>query len=219
MNAGDLRERFMEAAGMADSGQGCPSSGEIWDAVSGEYHDAGFPAILDHTAACPACASTWRLARDLGAHAPAADSVGADAASRAAGWRRWGVRAAAVAAAIVALVMAAELYRQPPPEPVFRTPELPVIRSLTAENSPLPRDGVILRWSAVGMEGTRYSIRVLDQDLRLLSSARHLEQAEYRPPAAALAGLPSGATVLWQIEAILPDGRKQTSDTFLFRIE
>ena len=87
MSSDELRENFLEAAGLAGTGEGCPSSGEIWDAVSGEHQHPRFSSILDHIAACPACASTWRLARDLGAMTVTADASGTLEATGAAGWR------------------------------------------------------------------------------------------------------------------------------------
>ena len=219
MSSDELREKFLEAAGLAGTGKGCPSSGEIWDTVSAEHQHPRFSSILDHIAACPACASTWRLARDLGARAVTADATGALAATKAAGWRWWGVRGAVAAAAVVMLVLAAELFRQAPSEPVLRAPQAPIVRSLLDDKTALPRNDAVLRWSTVGDEATRYSVRVLDQDLRPLASARHLDLPEYLIPAEALAGLPSGEMVLWQVDAILPDGSRQSSDTFLFRIQ
>ena len=42
---------------------------------------------------------------------------------------------------------------------------------------------------------------------------------EFTVPAAALAGLEPGSLVLWQVELILPEGRRIVSETFATRLE
>jgi hypothetical protein len=92
------------------------------------------------------------------------------------------------------------------------------IRSLVAEDRPLPRNALVLRWSG-GEAGARYNVRVLSEDLALVARADGLETPEYRVAPAALSRLPGGTRVLWQVEAVGKDGRRRTSPTFFARVE
>jgi len=218
MNADDLRERFMAAAGVAGSGEDCPPPDQIWDAVSDEQSDARFGKILDHVVSCPACAIAWRLARDFGARerSPAT----AAAAPRIAVWRRWGVPAAVAACLLVVAGLAAQWWwTEGEHTGAIRMPQDEVIRSLVSEQTRCARSEVWLRWSPIGADTTRYTVRVLSEDLKLLHSASLLERPEYHVPESVFAGLAPGARVLWQVDATLVDGQRQTSGTFLVRIE
>ena len=53
----------------------------------------------------------------------------------------------------------------------------------------------------------------------VLATARDQPKAEYRVPAAALAGLPPGARLLWQVDAVYPDGSRRTSPTFTATVQ
>ena len=92
------------------------------------------------------------------------------------------------------------------------------IESRLAEGEALAADRFILRWSP-GPEGTRYDVRVTDRRLEHLARAVSLERPEYTVSAAVLAGLEPGSVVLWQVEMVLPDGRRFASRTFATRLE
>jgi hypothetical protein len=86
------------------------------------------------------------------------------------------------------------------------------------EGRPLPRSQCVLRWSP-GRPGSRYDVRVATEALEPVATGRGLGVAEYRVPDEALASLPGGTKLLWQVEALLPDGSRWTSPTFVVRIE
>jgi hypothetical protein len=217
-----LRERFHAAAGEADRPADCPAAGRIWDALHGGLSPEERRTIVDHTARCPACAEAWRLARDIGGTAPVAEQAEAGHAGvgpvHGVGWRRWVPLAAAAAlVVVVGLLLRQGPIRDDQP-PQYRTGEELAIHSLLPDGAPLPRSACLLRWSA-GPEGARYDIEVATADLEVIVRARGLERAEFTVPADRLADLPPGAELLWRVEAMLPDGRRITTPTFICRVE
>jgi hypothetical protein len=72
----------------------------------------------------------------------------------------------------------------------------------------------VLRWSPVpGAES--YDVRISTEDLRrLVLTAQSLKTASYAIPESALAGLPPGSKLLWQVDAVFPDGSRRSSATF-----
>ena len=208
-----LRQAFARLAEHAVPRDDCPRPEVLWAAVHGERPPDEVHRLVAHTAECGACAEAWRLARDLrGTEAgPAVDP----ATSPAATW--WGSWASLAAAAGVAAVAFSAVWRLSGPA-VERAPAAPTLRALPADNQRLPRGRAVLRWTP-GPPGSRYDVQVATADLRILTRARGLDVPELALPAAALAALPHGARVVWQVEALLPDGSRITSPTFVAVLE
>lgn len=217
-----LRRAF---AALADSpltrasprqGEGsCPEPDRLWRAVAAELPAEERRALVDHTAACPACAEAWRLARDL---APTAHAGGlgppAHAHPLASSW--WGSWASLAAAA---LAVATTLAILPPRAPsAFRDARQGAVRSLVADGAELRREQCVLRWTP-GPAGTRYNLQVATGRLVAVHRALGLETPVHQVPAAALAGLPPGSTLLWQVESVAADGSRTASPTFVSRLE
>jgi hypothetical protein len=216
----DLRRRFLDPPDGAGAGPDCPEPETFLRAVLGDLPVAENRRLASHAALCPSCTVAWRLARE---YAPEAglETGGARAKARA-GWPpspRW-IPAAAALAAALALVAILIPWGGPgePGTPVLRAGEAPVVESLVPGESALPRQGFVLRWSP-GPEGSRYALRVTDLRLEHVAGAAGLESAEFTVPAEALEGLEPGALVLWQVELILPEGRRVLSETFATRLE
>src|SRR5947208_949972 len=57
------------------------------------------------------------------------------------------------------------------------------------------------------------------EDLRTVATAKEQTATEYRIPQSALSVLPSGARLLWQVEAVRPDGTHETSPTFVTAVK
>jgi len=57
-----MRQAF---AGDTAPGADCPPADRIWEAVNGELEPVDAAAVVDHVAACGACAEAWRIAREL----------------------------------------------------------------------------------------------------------------------------------------------------------
>jgi hypothetical protein len=127
-------------------------------------------------------------------------------------WLRYGA-----AAAVVVLAVGLVVQRWPQRDvtaPAFRATSVHAIRSLLPDGGALPRAAFRLRWTP-GPPGTGYAIRVTDETLSPIADAAGLDAPEFQVPEAALGRLAPGASVLWQVQAVFPDGTHVSSDTFL----
>ena len=211
-----LREAFQSDAEILAGGERCPAAERIWRSVEGELDAPENDSLLRHVGECGACAAAWRLARDL------SRSSGKKREPVAAGRgdRFGGLPMLAMAAALVlAAALGSQLFGPWRMEaPAFRTQQAEWLTPVGEDGESLPRDQFLLRWAG-GPEGSTYDVRVTTEELDLLATGRSLEQPEYQVPAEALADLPSGARVYWQVTAHLPGGRRVDSGSFLTRIE
>jgi len=87
----------------------------------------------------------------------------------------------------------------------------PAIESL-AENGVLPREGGVLRWTAIA--GATYSVSVMDEQGNVLANARNLRQPEYGVPSSALTAIAPHSLIVWRVGAELADRRRITSKEF-----
>jgi len=191
--------------------EACPEPDRLWAAVRGELAPEATRGLVEHTLTCGACAESWRLAREVGGPLPLPEAL--NPALGRPRWGRFGTLLAAAAAAVVVATMVA----RPRPSP-YREIGAVVVRSRLPEGRPLSRSQCVLRWSP-GPTGSRYDVRVATEDLTMVAAVRGLEVTEYRVPEGALARLPSGAKLLWQVEALSPDGTRLSSMTFVTPIE
>jgi hypothetical protein len=211
----DLRDAFRERRTGAARPGACPSPERIEAAVDGRCESDELNEILDHTAACPACAAAWRLARSLQGQDR---KVVRTSRFRKFTSPRWtALAAAAVLVLAVGVAVVPDLIRQQR-GPVFRSNETTAVRSSMEDGTALPRDRFVLRWAAE-LDDAVYSVQVLDRDLNVLVSADHLTETEYEVPEVALESLGPGDVVLWRVEALPPDGRPVGSPTFTVTIE
>ena len=207
-----LRTAFAAPAAAAPEPESCPAPETIWAAVRGEL-PRELREVVEHTASCEACAEDWRLAAELVRQEAAADSApGKVLQGRFGRWRPL-MAAAALAAG---LLVAVGIYRTGgfgPGQPTYREAESETIHSLLPADQALPRQGAALRWSPVpGAES--YDVRISTEDLRLVLTAQGLKAPSYSIPESALASLPPGSKLLWQVEAAFPDGSRRSSPTF-----
>ncbi len=215
-----LRAVFTAPAAAAPDPESCPAPEKIWEAVRGELPPAELRQVVEHTASCAACAEDWRLAAELGRQsAAAAETETAPGKVLQGRFGRW--RPLTAAAALAAgLLLVVGVYRTGilgPGQPTYREAGSEAIRSLISENQALPRQGAVLRWSPVpGAES--YDVRLSTEDLRLVLTVQGLQAASYSVPESALAGLPPGSKLLWQVDAVFPDGSRRSSETFTVEV-
>jgi hypothetical protein len=213
-----LRAAFASRPGAQGTPEGCPDADSIWAAVRGGIPPGRTREIGLHAVSCTECGRAWRLAREMAAEAFPGSGAAAESSARAGPpaptwWLWWG--GAALAAAAGLLWMALPPLVRPPAtqEHRMRAGAAEPIRSLLPQEAAVPREDCVLRWE--GPAGARYALRVADESLVTLYRAGDLEATEHRVPPEALVGLPEGAILLWQLEAVLPDGRRLTSHTFV----
>lgn len=210
----DLRRAWESAAGddgaTAGDAAGCPAADRVWAAAHGELGPAETREVVDHVAACPACAEAWRLARHLGAEEARTAAAPADLsrARSARNARPWAL--AAVAAALVAVLGIGFQQLRTPPPAELRGGDGAAFRSLVADGATLPRERFELAWEPVA-GAVEYDLRLTTAELAPVASRRGLEEPRYVVPAERLAGLDGGSRLYWQVEAVLEDGGRVVS--------
>ncbi len=210
-----LRAALAGVAEVAGTGASCPPAARLWESVRGRCDRRRLEAVILHIGECAACAAAWRLARDL-----RRDETGATVLAKPARWfRRTWVQAAAFAAALIVAVGLAVQLRTAHREPVseFRGQEGDWIQPLVPSGRPLPRGRCLLRWTP-GPTHTIYDVRVTTEDLRAVARSLGRDRAEFLVPPESLNGMPSGARIVWQVTAHLPDGGKADSRSFIAEI-
>ncbi len=208
----ELRRRFASLSVNAVPGDSCPPAEAIWEAVRGQAPPAEIESVVAHTAGCPACAEAWRLGRAFAGAGSAAES---EPLPRRA--LRWTTLALAASLVVVAGIAVQRTLRGPEPI-VTRSGEESGIRTFIPETVALQRKSCRLRWSQAG-PGARYIVRVGAEDLTTIATSASLDKPEYIVPEKSLEKLPSSATIVWRVEASLPDGRKLASPAFKNRVE
>ncbi len=211
----DEMERLAEAL---TSGSGSESPKEpvspetIWSAVEGQLPPAEVEALADRAAQDPELAAEWRLAV---AAKRMRDELEENNVRqfRPRAWRPWVL---SLAAAVLAMAVGLPIllhhagFRQPsfrglPPSPIER-----VGPDKTARAS----DHLVLEWSC-SLDAARFEVVVSDASLKPLARAVNLHEPRFEIPADALKGLAPGATILWRVWAVTPDGRRVASPTFI----
>jgi hypothetical protein len=223
----DVAAFFRPSASTAAAGSSCPAPDLLQAAKAGTLPDRLQAAILTHLTHCSMCrALDQALAEVLDTNVTADQKgriwnrVSAGLSERP--WRRsmrtWAPLAAA--AMVVLALSASVIYqvRQSPGSPIQRGAESSSIRSLIAPEAIVPRSACELTWSA-DLGDARYDVFVTDEDLNALARGTSLDTQRFIVPAAALTPVPSGARILWRVEALLPGGRRYTSPTFTTRVQ
>nr|WP_242589165.1 hypothetical protein [Corallococcus macrosporus] len=223
----------MRTALREDEAPGEPVDADrVWLAVTNALPAEERRAVVEKVAADPAWAQAWRLAKAMsqaaaeaerapaGAEAPAKVVPLAERREQSRRVRQGRPAWAAMAAMLVVLVGTVVVLRQQQagedPDRI-RGGTAEAITSRVPEATALPREQFVLRWSGVP-QAVSWSVQVSSEDLKVFHRAERLASREYTVPADVLAELPSGARVLWQVEARLPDGSVQRGSTFVNRL-
>ncbi len=175
--------------------------------MRGELPPHALREVVDHTARCAACAEDWRLAVEVDRPSAAQeDSAPDDLPGRLIAGRFGGWRAVAAATALAAsLLVAVGIYRQAgvPGQPTYREPQQATVHSQLVAGQALPRQAAVLRWTPLA-GATSYDVSASTEDLRPVANAHGQTATRYSLPAAALAALPPGTRLLWQVDAVFP---------------
>lgn len=198
----------------------------IWQAVRRELPAAERRAVVARVAADPAWAMAWRLAHALSDAAARTEATVAPLAPVIALAPRrlerlrtrlahsgpvWGALAA-VLLVVVGGVVVMERRGDESARTRGKTDE--ALTSALPDAAALPRTAFTLRWTGVP-QATLWSVQVSSEDLAVVHHVEGLKAREYAVPETVLAPLASGARVLWQVEAHLPDGSTRRSSTFV----
>ena len=211
-----LRQDFAAGSTADEQGVGELDPARIWRAVRGELPPREVEALADLASRSPNVAAEWRLAVELSRELDATRDAEVVSMARP-GRRRWAIGLAAAAVVVIGLALPLIRLLAPAPTLNLRAADPFEISTELVTDQALPRDDFELHWSSVG-EGWLYDIVVTDADLSVLDRASFLEESRYTVPASALDDLPSGAEVLWKVDAIRPDGGRVSSATFVQRV-
>jgi len=193
----------------------CPSSETLWSAARGELPAGEMGSLATHLTTCAACGEALAVSAELVAEdTPQARAWSPRPLSR--------LRAAVAGITAVAAGLLVYLAQREPAPPDRRGPELAAsrgeasaaIRSLSKEEQPAsePR----LQWTPVD-QAVRYRVQVSTEDLRPVYDGA-LEGTTLALPPQVGGAKQAGQPFLWQVEALLPDGRTVTSPTFKLRL-
>ena len=217
----EWRARFRASMPAQPEGP-CPPPEMLWRAARGELAGDELESLGAHLRTCSACGEGLAVSAELVA----------ESEPRVLAWRtRRSGRIAAAAAGITALAAGLVLFlthREPAPgedpgaELVASRGErsAETIRPLSKEEQ--PASDARLQWTPVA-GAVRYRVQVSTEDLRPIHD-RTLEGTTLALPAElGTAGVTreapqSGQVYLWQVEALLPDGRSVTSSTFRLQL-
>ena len=207
-----LRTAFQgsQAAGVDEP---CPAPDALWALTRGELGEAQARPIVLHSSRCARCGSALRIALEMGEQmAPVFTAPKVIPIRRV----RIGL-GLGLAAAIAATVIV--LPRPRPADPGIHerggAPE--GIRSLVP-STPRSRAGLVLEWSPYP-SAVRYQVTLASSDLRVLFQKVGVSGTRVEVPEAALASVPRGSRLVWNVEATLPDGRAIQSAAFDLVVE
>lgn len=210
-DAARIREAYVTGEAHSDRTPDCPSDEEFWDLCGGTLHPDRRDALLDHAIDCARCTEAMAIARDVRAEMPSSDAparatdvepVPATRRHRPGWWV--GLAAAVVLVLFVPTLVDRDGSRD---ADALRDSggDAAVLRSLV--EGPLSRDAFTLSWSGAP-EGSIYAVEIATDDLRSIDRAENLREAAYRVPLERFADVEPGASLLWRVEADLPDGSR-----------
>jgi len=210
----ELARRFRAAVPVTD-GTACPPADDFWAAADGGLSFERLRELVDHGARCARCAEAWRILADVRREAAQAGQTAPSdrfAQSPASARQRWPGTLLPLALSAVAVGGLWLVLRPAPPGPpaVERGTAAPAVR---AESPALqPARDAVLRWSPVPGAAS-YNVTVLTPDLVVVHQALGLSASELRLPQA-VGERAAGGGLLWNVDAVLKDGRTVASPTF-----
>ena len=189
----------------------CPTPEELWALTRGELASDSARRVVLHSSRCASCAAALRIAVEMGEQLePRA------AAPNVFPLRRLTV-GLGLAAAIAATIVVVPRLSPTDIEVHERGGAEDGVRSLVP-STPRPRSRLVLEWSAYP-GALRYRVTLASADLHVLLQKEGVTGTRVEVPESVLTSIPSGARLVWEVEAILPDGRAIKSAAFDLTIE
>ncbi len=222
--ADDLEQRFRGALPQTDAAD-CPPAEDYWAAATGALPFERVRALVDHGARCAQCAEAWRILADVRRAAAEAGPVGDDtpAIRPLVGGMpaRARLRGRSLLPIVLSAVAAVGLWVMVRPAP----PRLPPVErgsgagtTVKAESPAVqPAGDAVLRWSEVP-GASSYNVTVLTPDLVVVHQAVGVSGRELKLPTG-VGQRAAGGGLLWNVDAVLPDGRTVASPTFEVKLK
>jgi hypothetical protein len=197
----------------------CPPLDELASLVVDSPPALERERLADHVVRCAACADGVRDLLRLHEQARQESTCPVQPLGpRRTSWVPIGVAAALVVTA-VAVDLALRQKRDVASPALTRAAALGRIESRTAEVAPA-RAGVVLRWELIPeTPAARFDVLVSDERLEPLGVVESVTALELDVPAAWIEHVPAGSTILWRVDAALPDGTRVRGETFTLRLE
>lgn len=205
-----LRHEFQRSQA-ASVDEPCPPPEELWALTRGELPPQSMSRVTLHSSRCARCGAALRIALEMGEQL-----VPAVAVPRALPRRRLAF-GLGLAAAIAATVVFVPRLRPVDTGLYERGGAEDGVRSLLP-STPRPRSKLVLEWSAYP-GALRYQVTLASADLHVLFQKQGVTGTRVEVPEAALTSVPPGAQLIWEVEAILADGRAIRSPAFDLTLE
>ncbi|MGZ6163731.1 MAG: hypothetical protein ACXWLS_10405 [Myxococcaceae bacterium] len=211
----EIARRFRAAVPITD-GTACPPAEDFWAAAAGELPFERVRTLVDHGARCARCADAWNILADIRRAATGTADDPAPIQALAAPplpARRWWPRSfvpLALSAFVAAGLWVVLRPATPGPPSVERGTAAPTVQARSPAVQPAAN--AVLRWSEVP-GASSYNVTVLTPDLVVVHQALGLSASELRLPEG-VARRATGGGLLWNVDAVLKDGRTVASPTF-----
>ena len=204
-------------------GKTCPEADRFYQAHKGELSTQEVEDLVDHSLTCGLCAQSWRLSKAMFEEYKAGEQQLED---RQQDQNKAGVlirfrhlvAPAALLAALLLITMIGLLRDKPTViDPQYRNEGLKdQVQSLISATQVLSRDNCLLSWQLdPSVAGATFKVEVTTEDLfQTVVSVDGLANTRYLISTDALADLPPGTRLLWQVIVVAPDGKEISSQTF-----
>jgi len=184
----------------------CPAPEDLWALTLGELPQAKASQVVLHSSRCARCGTALRIALEMG------EQVAPVVAVPKPFPRRRLAAGLGLAAAIAATVVVVPRLRPADTGIHERGSAEDGVRSLVP-GTPRPRSNLVLEWSPYP-GALRYQVTLASTDLRVVFQRPGVTGTRVEVPETALASVPPGAHLVWEVEAILADGRAIKSPAF-----
>ena len=205
--ADDRLRSAWAALGAGPAREPCPEPGVLFDGAAGLLPPADRDALIDHLAVCGTCSAEWRMATQL---------QPVQSAKVILGPARWWAAGGGIAA-LAALLLFVLQPMPRAPDPWRAVDDSHELATSLSNGSVLPRSAFTLSWTG-GAPDDRFIVHLSGVDLDPIYASEPTAERTWTAPPEALAELPDGAALYWQVEVLAADGSRARSATFAVRL-